>query len=195
MALKSYLLVLFVLSLVGMADDLVHLRVTDCQFAYNGIDLQSKQMRRELIPETLFRFTPPELKNDLMDQNLLEVDAQLAQIDKEYFLNLNLKLNSARAKQQYGHISNGYILRIRLISGDLVELRAGNSADGHVDGNKNLGIYAVQYALGRGQLNQLSRKDVDKISLQWSSGLEEYTVYQTDFFIRQIKCLNQARQN
>lgn len=178
-----------------MSRDLVIHDKSYCHFVYDGIDLQTKEMRREIQPELLIKYTPNNLKNDLQRNNLLEAEGQVIQIAKDVFFNINVRLSSQAARKHYGNIEKGYKLKIKMISGDAIELIAQNSSDGAVDGDTSLGVYAVQYAIGKKESSRLSKSDIDKISIQWSSGLEEYTIYQTDFFINQLRCLNQAKQN
>ena len=57
---------------------------------------------------------------------------------------------------------------------------------------QNAYIYPISFPLERSHLRALSRMEIDKIGIQWSSGYEEYTVYELDFFIKQIECLRQT---
>jgi len=35
--------------------------------------------------------------------------------------------------------------------------------------------------------------EIDKIGIQWSSGYEEYTIYEVDFLTSQLSCLKQIK--
>jgi hypothetical protein len=54
----------------------------------------------------------------------------------------------------------------------------------------NLLTYRVHYAIAQDQMSFLSKSEVDKIRVFWSSGYEEYEVYQLDFFMKQLACLD-----
>ena len=45
------------------------------------------------------------------------------------------------------------------------------------------------YPINSSVLATLAKGEVDTIRMYWSSGFEEYEVYNLDFFINQIRCL------
>ena len=50
-------------------------------------------------------------------------------------------------------------------------------------------VYKPQYLIGSNQAKELSKGEVDRIRLVWSSGYEDYEIYELDFFINQFRCL------
>ena len=79
--------------------------------------------------------------------------------------------------------------RIELLNGKHIQLRSGKMSNGSYDTKKELLTYKVYYPL-EGHLKVLRESEIDKIKVHWSSGFEEYQVFQMDFFMHQIKCLH-----
>jgi len=163
-----------------------------CDILQQGIDLQSKQYHIQLAPDFLFNYTPPQIKNDLQSDNLINTAAQIQMVDDETILALNVRINSLAAPSYYGSIDPEAFLKITLINEKTIELRCKAGSTGTHNPDQKAYIYAVSYTLDKRAHKLLAQNEVDKIGIEWSSGYEEYTIYEVDFFINQIACLQQA---
>ncbi len=164
---------------------------TQCEVAYDGIDLKSKKLTFELKPTTLFHYTPREIRNEVGDVGLLHCSGQLQQIEESVFLNLNIEIFSKLAPQMYGQIKKGHLFRITLIDGRQIDLRCIGGSDGENFVERNSFIYPIRFNLEKGARRALSRMEVDKVGIQWTSGFEEYPIFEVDFFMNQIACLKE----
>lgn len=166
-------------------------RVNDdqCNVVFDGIDLKTKLYRKELAPQKLFNFTPAELKNDIQLGNLIETQGQLMKIEDNYYLNLNLSLYSKKAVQQYGSIKQGSALNIKTIDGNNYKLVCRAGSEGLKVNFQSNYIYPISYNFDKSLVKKLTKSEIDRIGIEWTSGYEEYTVYELDFFINQIACL------
>ncbi|MFZ1585539.1 MAG: hypothetical protein WAT40_12290, partial [Saprospiraceae bacterium] len=61
---------------------------------------------------------------------------------------------------------------------------------GQVDNNNNLTVYKANFPVTRENQKTLMNSLVDKIKIVWSTGYEEYSVTNIDFFSNQIRCLD-----
>ncbi len=169
-----------------------HLQNTEnnCEIVFDGIDLSSKLYRKEIVPQKLFYFTPDEIKNNIQQGNLIEAFGQMMRVEDNYYLNLNLSLYSKKASEQYGSIDKGSSLHVKMINGQSYKIpcRAGSYGQ-KVNFQKNY-IYPVSYSIDKSLSKKLTKSEIDKIGIEWSSGYEEYVIYELDFFINQIACLN-----
>ena len=163
-----------------------------CEVINDGIDLQTKTYRIELGPALLFNHTPPEVKNDLQEDNLMKCQAQIVKVEDKTSLHLNLSINSLKAKDIYGSIDKAGMMKITLIDGKEIKLNCYAGSPGVQSQNKKGYIYPVGYELSNRDIKQLSKKEIDKIGIQWSSGYEEYLIYEIDFFMNQLACLNRV---
>jgi len=165
-----------------------------CDIAYDGIDLSSKLYRTEVAPSFVFNHTPPEVKNDLQTTNLINCRGQLVQIENKLSLQLNIQVNSLMAQKAYGSIDKGSLLKVTLVDGKEVELKCYASSKGTPTEDEKAYTYPVAYELTGRMPKQLVKKEIDKIGVQWSSGYEEYVIYEVDFLMNQLSCLKQARE-
>lgn len=163
-----------------------------CDVLSNGIDLQTKSYRIEIAPEQFFNHTPPEIKNELQSGNLIQCSGQIVKMDDEAALHLNLRINSQQAKEVYGSIHQQFILKVILIDGKEVKLNCFAGSQGVLSPDKSGYIYPIGYALPNRALKTLAKKEIDKIGIQWTTGYEEYIIYNVDFLMNQIACLQQA---
>ncbi len=163
-----------------------------CEIINDGIDLQTKTYRVELGPSMLFNFTPPEVKNDLQEDNLMKCQAQIVKVEDKISVHLNLRINSLKAQDIYGSIDKEGIMKITLIDGKEIKLMCYAGSPGVQTQNKKAYIYPVGYELSNRDIRQLSKKEIDKIGIEWSSGYEEYLIYEIDFFMNQLACLDRV---
>ena len=182
------LLLILLLTLQSFTSDHI-VNDNECSVVFDGIDLKTKLYRKELAPQKLFNFTPAELKNDIQLGNLIETQGQLIKIEDNYYLNLNLSLYSKKAAQQYGSITQGSALNIKTIDGNNYKLICRAGSNGLKVNFQSNYIYPTSYTLDKSLLKKLTKSEIDRIGIEWSSGYEEYTVYELDFFINQIACL------
>ena len=94
------------------------------------------------------------------------------------------------AREAYGFIEKGSILTVKMLNGDFVNLRSGVMDQGSYDTETELLSYRVYYPIDRSQMSILKNNEVDAIRVFWSSGFEEYEVYQLDFFSNQLQCID-----
>lgn len=162
-----------------------------CKFKFNGKDQSTGRMRKELDAQHLFSFTDEKLRMFLKDKEYLSCKGYLSSLDGGYrFLTLEFTFSTPNAREAYGFIEKGSILTIRLINGDFINLKSGSMDRGSYDTKENLLTYRVHYGIAGDQLSFLEKSEVDKIRVFWSSGYEEYEVYQLDFFMKQLACLD-----
>lgn len=162
---------------------------SDCEVVFDGIDLQTRNYRVEISPNLLFNYTPPQLKNDLKQDNLMNCDAQIVSIEGKPSLHMNLRVNSLQAVKHFGSVEKNHLLKVILVNGKEIELKCYAGSKGVLVQDQKAYIYPLGYTLTNKDLKNLKKKDIDKIGIQWSSGYEEYPIYEVDFFINQIACL------
>lgn len=173
---------------------LVIAQSSTCEVIEDGIDLQTKSYRLALAPTLLFNYTPPQIKNDLQENNLLTTQGQIVKIDDQVSLHLNLKVNSLKAQSFYGEVKQENILKVTLINGREITLKCYAGSKGVLSQDRKSYIYPLGYHLSKSDMRALKKKEIDKIGIQWSSGYEDYTIYEVDFFMNQLACLEEVNQ-
>ena len=137
-----------------------------------------------------FSFTPKKLKEHFQESAFITCNAQLAKTDKLYFINLEIQIQTKTARDTYGGIDKAAALRLELINGDKLLAYNVKRDYGTLSADEESVIYNVIYSLDSDDIKSLSKLDLDKIGIIWSTGYEDYEVFQTDFILNHINCLN-----
>ena len=162
----------------------------ECKIAFEGKDEYSGMWRKDVQQQLLFTHTDERLRLYLKDKEYLRCDGFITSLGGGYrFLSLQFTFAYPNAREAYGFIEKGSVLTVQLLNGDYVKLQSGKMDRGRYDTEQELLTYQVHYPIDRTQINILKNSEVDKIRVFWSSGFEEYEVYQLDFFMNQINCL------
>lgn len=168
--------------------------VLPCRVSSEGIDEKSGNYRRDLERQHLFSHTDDRLRVYLKDKDYLRCDGYFSADGGFRYLTLDFTFAYPNAREAYGFIEKGSILTIKMLNGDFVNLRSGKMDRGSYDTEREELTYSVYYPIDRSQINLLKQSEVDAIRVFWSSGFEEYEVYQLDFFTRQLDCLEKRPQ-
>ena len=160
-----------------------------CRIAFEGIDESTKKLRKDIQKQLLFTYTDERLRVYLKDKPYLKCDGFLTNVGGFKFLTLEFTFAYPNADEAYGFIEKGSVLTVKMLNGKFVNLRSGVMDEGRYDLEKELLTYRVHYQIDRNQWSILSKNEMDTILVFWSSGYEEYEVFNMDFFINQIRCL------
>ena len=161
-----------------------------CRIAFEGTDSFSGQYRKDVQKQLLFTYTDEALKPFLQQKEYLSCSGFISSLNAEdYFLSLEFSFAFPNAREAYGIIEKESILSIRFIDGDYVHLLAGELSQGSYDIETELLTYHVHYYINEDQLGFLRDREVDNIRVFWSSGFEIYDIFDVDFFMNQIACL------
>ncbi len=162
-----------------------------CEYTFDGVDESNGQRRRDMPARLLFTHTDDRLRLFMKDKDYLRCEGYLSSIAGGYrFLTLEFTFAYPNAKEAYGFIEKGSFLTINMLNGDFVNLKSGTMDQGSYDINTQVLTYRVMYPIDQSQLAFLRKSEVDSIRVFWSSGYEEYDVYELDFFMDQVKCLD-----
>lgn len=160
-----------------------------CRLAFEGPDPESRQFRRDVQKQTLFSHTDERLRLFLKDKEYLRCEGFATSIGGFRFITLQFTFAYPNAREAYGFIEKGSILTIKLLDGSFVNLRSGKMDKGSYDTLTGLLTYSVHYPIDRSQISFLRNSEADSVLVFWSSGYEEYEVFEIDFFINQLACL------
>jgi len=165
-----------------------------CGIAYEREVINDNSKRIDLSPQYFFSFSHPELKSFFKEDNLIKTYCQISKNEGVFSLNLNLILASAVAKRDYGIISNDSNLNIHFINGNYINLKCSQGSNGKIKEIDNNTIYSLAYELDKGHVKKLAKYDIDKVKIEWSSGIEEYEVFDVDAILDQLACMKKLGQ-
>ena len=178
--------------LLSLTDAVENVRLAPspgCKVAYEGVDTDTRQFRRDVQKQLLFSHTDERLRMVLKDQEYLRCEGFATSIGGYRFITLQYTFAYPNAREAYGFIEKGSILTVKMLDGSFVNLRSGKMDKGSFDTLTNVLTYNVHYPIDRSQISLLRNSEVDSILVFWSSGYEEYEVFEVDFFINQLACL------
>lgn len=174
----------------GYADQLRH--KGDCDIIFNDIDRSIDKRRIEHAPQHFFGYTSDKLKHFFKEKNFLNCNAYITKVEGDYFLNLDLDLASKDASRSYGFINKGDMIRVTFIDGQDFITNALYRVDGTIEAYSGHMIYRVVYPLEDYHLDLLHDTEIDKLGIIWSSGFEEYPIYEIDILMHQLECIDNA---
>ncbi|MCB0654297.1 MAG: hypothetical protein KDC85_23660 [Saprospiraceae bacterium] len=163
-----------------------------CSIVFEGNDERTGRPRRDVQQQVLFTYTDERLRPYLKDKEYLRCEGFLTSIGGGFrYLTLVFTFAYPNAREAYGFIEKGSVLTIKMLNGNFVNLFSGKMDRGSYNTKTQLLTYRVHYPIDRGQLGLLEKDEVDAFRVFWSSGYEEYEVFQLDFFQSQLDCLEQ----
>ncbi|MEM9850013.1 MAG: hypothetical protein AAF847_19135 [Bacteroidota bacterium] len=163
----------------------------DC-LAYWGEDTELKKDRLDTKAALLFAYTSEPTKAYLPDRDLIQTQASITYISGGYYLlHLIIDVALANAPQAYGNIPAKSNLTIHFLDKSQATLKSAVLTLGTFQPAELLYRYRVEYPIGGNALKKLKAKELDRISLTWTTGIETYKLYDVDFFIRHFQCISQ----
>lgn len=161
----------------------------DC-LAFQGKGETFNKIRLDTHLDLLFAFTSDNMRTHLNGKEAIETRAGLTYLESGfYILNLKIKLTIANAPQLYGNLPARGQLVFYFLDNSQVKLRTNKEVVGIFDEEEKTYLYQTEYPLNANAIKQLKIKELDRINIAWSTGKEEYEIYDVDFLIRQFKCL------
>ncbi len=164
-----------------------------CHYDFEGPDPKTNRPRRDLEKTFLFSHTDDRLRLYLKDKEYLTCKGYLSSVDGGFrFLTLEFIFAYPNAREAYGFIEDGSMLTIILLNGQYLNLRSDQMVRGSYDTRREELIYRVNYPIDASLLSTLKNTEVERFRVYWSSGYEEYEVYNLDFFRHQLSCLDRS---
>ncbi|MBK6449294.1 MAG: hypothetical protein IPN87_15340 [Saprospiraceae bacterium] len=162
-----------------------------CNVIFAGTDEYTKKKRIDLQKEILFDYTDPEVATYLKGRSYVTCEANFVEfIGDIRILTLKITVASRMARAEYGYLNSNTLMSVKMLNGETVTLFSNGSDVGQVDNNNNLTVYKANFPVTRENQKTLMNSLVDKIKIVWSTGYEEYSVTNIDFFSNQIRCLD-----
>lgn len=161
-----------------------------CEIIFDGYDDQIGEHRKEVKTQPFFSYSQDKMKPYFKSEDYLSCDANISKVGKKHYLTLKFRIRSKDANRSYGILRNNENIKIKMINGRSVYGESINTDNGHIESYTGHTLYTGIYELDKGDINELKENYLDHIGIIWSSGYEQYEIYNVDFLTNQIKCLN-----
>lgn len=167
------------------------LKAAGCAIKFKGRDSLTKKKRTTLEAQQLLTYTPEKMKNYFKLKDFLTISIASDKHNGEYSFDVEARFASKDVMRSYGVIHKGDFLRLQFINGKRVFLKILEVQEPYLDKQSAETIYRVKCALSNGQdFSMIENGWLDSFGIMWSTGFEDYTVYDVDFMQRQLRCLN-----
>lgn len=172
-------------------DDKKKNTMADCPIKFKGKDETSKKKRVTLEQQQLLTYTPEKMKNYFKLKDFLTISISADKHNGKYSFDVEARFASKDVMRSYGVIHKTDFLRLQFINGKRVFLKILEVQEPYLDKQSSETIYKVRCTLSNDQdFSMLENGWLDSFGVMWSTGFEDYTVYDVDFMQRQIRCLN-----
>ncbi len=160
-----------------------------CEIIYDDFDRSLNKKRKETKHSTWFTYTHPKLYNYFKEKDFITAESSLMTVDGKTYLNVRMILATKDAKRSYGHIEEGALMRVTLINGNRLFLNNNIRSEGKIEAYTGNTVYQMLYHIDGDKRKELSGTEIDKVGIMWTTGFEEYDVYEVDFITKHLDCL------
>lgn len=164
----------------------------ECKIKQKGIDKRTRKERTEMESGYLFGYTHPNIESYFKEKDYLTCYAKLSKVGGLYYLSFEVRIASIKANKTYGSLDKGSGIRVKLIDGEIINLYNISAATGLIEPLTGVTVYQTNYPMEKSEFKKLSKTELDKIGVIWSTGYEEYEIYEVDFLMNQAECLKNS---
>lgn len=171
-------------------DNISQVESSSCNIVFSGKDETTKKKRISLAPARMLTYTPEKMKNYYKLKNFMELYLAMEKHGGKHYFSVEARFASKDVMRSYGVIHKTDFLRIQFIGGKKVFLKINEVQEPFIDKQTNETVYKVKCSLNSdADITLLSSHYLDSFGIMWSTGFEDYRVYDVDFIQRQLKCL------
>ncbi len=161
----------------------------ECAIAFEGKDEFTGKNKRETSPARFFTHTDDLMRKALGDKDFITCDITGTKVESSRYtyLNLTFTILSKDIQRTLGFLDRGTPIIFVLVNGSKVTLRANKTDIGVVDIDKGTTTYKAQ--LTAESITDITGSELDYIRVNWSSGYEDYEVFNVDVLKNLFNCL------
>ena len=162
-----------------------------CKIAFDGIDEFSGKRRKETETLPLFQFTDETMKKYYEGEDFMSCEANISALESGYkYITFIFTFASDNVEASYGWLEKDNQLIIKFLDGKILTLYNTRTDRGTVDNVNRKTTYKAICTIGSGEEKALLKGEVDALRVLWSTGTEDYEIFDVDFFANQLKCIN-----
>ena len=161
----------------------------ECAIAFEGKDEFTGKSKRETSPTRFFTHTDDLMRKALGDKDFITCDITGTKVESSRYtyLNLTFTILSKDIQRTLGFLDRGTPIIFVLVNGTKVTLRANKTDIGVVDIDKGTTTYKAQ--LTAESITDITGSELDYVRVNWSSGYEDYEVFDVDVLKNLFNCL------
>ena len=141
-------------------------------------------------PQELFFFLPEEMRVHRRGRPMISGDIRAERIHRGVFLRFDFTLHIPAARRSFGGLPNHTPIRIELLTGEIVNLNNVEANTGTFDDRTNTVFFTALTPLSLSQEKLLRSTEATKIRVGWTTGHEDYEIYNITLIRDQLDCLD-----
>ena len=146
---------------------------------------------KALKPAFLFSYTTEKLKPFLREEDFINCNATLSKVNQKiYLLQLDIRISSHLAREEFGFLDKQSLLVLYLIDGTKVYLYNHKTDTGELNEMEKTVSYRPEYVIEKADKKLLESSELTEVRIIWSTGYENYPIYEMDFFTDRLPCLD-----
>ncbi|WP_282015880.1 hypothetical protein [Marinifilum flexuosum] len=140
----------------------------------------------ELKPEAVIKGVSAKLKKFSKNKNIVKCDFQLVADEEKVILKTEWKIMDEEGFRFFGFITKKSKIDLELSNGEVVSLNYARAFEPKEYIKYGFTIFKAELTLREDQIRALQKAYITKSSMQWSRRVEEYDVYNPDYFIKEL---------
>lgn len=145
------------------------------------------------VYENFFEFTDQKLSTHYKETDFLQCQVRFIKTKNKYFLEFKFLLNSPKASSIYGTIDPSNPTKIDFLNGDFIYLETHALATGTIDQETGGTVYNIQYKLNNEDISNLRKKDIDSLTIIWTSGADQFEICKIDLLRNMFECIQKRK--
>lgn len=141
--------------------------------------------------ENLTFYLPAEMRIHRRGRPMLSIDSHIEVRHGGKFLVLDIYLKIPSARRSMGGVRMNTPIRIEMIDGQVLNLRALNEDSGTYYQELNEVHFRAVAPLSRMHYEILAETEIDKLRMRWDSGHQDYEIFDIRILMHQLKCIDQ----
>lgn len=163
-----------------------------CDIAPGPVDQMTGTAPMRAASAPLFSFTSERLRPLMGTEEFVTGNGFLTRMDRQnWVFTLEITVASQFAQKEFGMLEKGSLIVLYMISGAQFPLYNAATSTGLLNPVEKSVSYTGRYPIDKRTQKALRSMELDKVRVVWSTGYEDYEIYDLDFFSRQFQCLDQ----
>ncbi len=163
--------------------------VYDCEIVFDGYDDVLASDKKEIKSEFFFGHSQKKMKSYFKSDDFIKCDAHVSKVGRKYYITLDFRVKSKDAKKTYGMLRANETMRFEMIDGSKVYCTSMIQNSGTIEPYTGNTLYTGVFEIEKDDLSNLKDNFLDNIGVIWSSGYEQYNIFNVDFLKNQLECL------
>jgi hypothetical protein len=140
----------------------------------------------ELESQTVIKGVSEKLSKFSEIKNVVKCDFQLVSDGEKVILKTNWKIMDEEGFRFFGFITKKSKIDLELSNGETISLKYAGNFEPKEYPNYGFTVFKSELILEEEQIRSLQKAYITKSSMQWSRRVEEYAVFDPDYFIKEL---------